>query len=648
MPKIKCLALTRKPANSKRLEVEISRCTHFALEGSRFCLNHQNLHLLTEEQFTNNTKMCSGCKKHKFFPDMSKNTCDDDRERKNNMSKDKPPLAPLHKPCLKCKRTNGSEREYPDYCNKHKTLGRRADIENRGFKCCNGITRGCPNPELPKDYKFKACAFCLNKERAQDNARSESKLVETQNSLLETVRIKANMDTKTEPLDTKDDVAINTIIEPVKDKADFDEIHIKDGYPYKVCSSPKHHCSHKIDDFLSKEGKCVYEEWKLRPIDKKKISIEEICKFLLERHMVRRVCQTIRDINKKADDKRVGRDRKEEQKAYESKQSTKDMRKKWKEENIEKVRDSYKNYRYRMSHEDPPGFREHLAKIARIWRENNKQYMRDQYEKGKKDPYKKFYTYRKCAKRDEKLFELTYEQCERLFKGDCVYCGKTIIDGYLNGIDRTDNGIGYVYNNCVSCCKMCNYMKGVLHPLVFIYMCENILINLHMIEGEQHEKIMVDTQSGSYKDYVAGAKNRGISFNITTEQFDQICSQNCYLCGKQSGNGIDRFDNQLGYLYENCRPCCTMCNYFKRDYTYDEFIEQLHKIHNTKSAAETDVLPDKINYLSCNDMTNSAKDKCLHEKCRHKALVRGYCNEHIGDLPKIKIKLKSKITTVSQ
>jgi hypothetical protein len=40
----------------------------------------------------------------------------------------------------------------------------------------------------------------------------------------------------------------------------------------------------------------------------------------------------------------------------------------------------------------------------------------------------------------------------------CYYCGK---EG-PNGIDRVDNTVGYTKENCVSCCKHCNYVKGDL------------------------------------------------------------------------------------------------------------------------------------------------------------------------------------------
>ena len=41
---------------------------------------------------------------------------------------------------------------------------------------------------------------------------------------------------------------------------------------------------------------------------------------------------------------------------------------------------------------------------------------------------------------------------------NCHYCG---VSG-PNGIDRIDSSLGYSRNNCVPCCKHCNYVKGNL------------------------------------------------------------------------------------------------------------------------------------------------------------------------------------------
>lgn len=65
--------------------------------------------------------------------------------------------------------------------------------------------------------------------------------------------------------------------------------------------------------------------------------------------------------------------------------------------------------------------------------------------------------------------ELTVNEFMRLSGGDCHYCGakpfnftklSNIANTAYNGIDRIDNTRGYSISNSVSCCKLCNSMKG--------------------------------------------------------------------------------------------------------------------------------------------------------------------------------------------
>jgi len=89
--------------------------------------------------------------------------------------------------------------------------------------------------------------------------------------------------------------------------------------------------------------------------------------------------------------------------------------------------------------------------------------------------------------------------------------------------------------------------------------------------------------------YKAGAKRRGLSFELTEDEFREISSQDCFYCGhmpsnikrpslrSNSGhykyNGIDRLDNRFGYIDGNVVPCCENCNKAKRTMPYDEFVD---------------------------------------------------------------------------
>lgn len=72
------------------------------------------------------------------------------------------------------------------------------------------------------------------------------------------------------------------------------------------------------------------------------------------------------------------------------------------------------------------------------------------------------------AKRRNLKFDLSREDCERLFQSPCYYCGvppgavrHTRKHHYnYNGIDRVDNSRGYTWDNCVACCRQCNQAKS--------------------------------------------------------------------------------------------------------------------------------------------------------------------------------------------
>lgn len=108
------------------------------------------------------------------------------------------------------------------------------------------------------------------------------------------------------------------------------------------------------------------------------------------------------------------------------------------------------------------------------------------------------------------------------------------------------------------------------------------------------------------RQYKAGAIDRDLLYNLTKEEFKQITSKSCHYCNSSPKkvsfyseskigisisektyersvilfNGIDRVDSDIGYILNNCVPCCTQCNIMKHDYTKNEFLEQIEKIYN--------------------------------------------------------------------
>jgi len=81
-----------------------------------------------------------------------------------------------------------------------------------------------------------------------------------------------------------------------------------------------------------------------------------------------------------------------------------------------------------------------------------------------------FRLYRSRAKRRGLAFDLSRDNFASLVVMECSYCGKKPAQSigqnkqgpvfFYNGVDRVDNDLGYSADNCVPCCKQCNFAKG--------------------------------------------------------------------------------------------------------------------------------------------------------------------------------------------
>lgn len=82
-----------------------------------------------------------------------------------------------------------------------------------------------------------------------------------------------------------------------------------------------------------------------------------------------------------------------------------------------------------------------------------------------------------------------------------------------------------------------------------------------------------------WNDYRANCRRKGISFELSPEELQDICSRPCLYCEADPSNnrhgqiysGIDRKDNSKGYTPKNCVPSCHRCNSVKGDkLTFDQ------------------------------------------------------------------------------
>lgn len=92
----------------------------------------------------------------------------------------------------------------------------------------------------------------------------------------------------------------------------------------------------------------------------------------------------------------------------------------------------------------------------------------------------------------------------------------------------------------------------------------------------------------------AAIRTRSLVWDIGFEQYvDLIKSGKCHYCTQpisRGGSGLDRKDNNIGYIVDNVVPCCHNCNRTKSAYyTYDEFlliaaaIRQIHQKRREQS-----------------------------------------------------------------
>jgi len=86
-----------------------------------------------------------------------------------------------------------------------------------------------------------------------------------------------------------------------------------------------------------------------------------------------------------------------------------------------------------------------------------------------------FHGYKSNAKKRGINFSLDFEQFVSFANVPCEYCGCEVSNLGNIGIDRIDNTEGYEFENLVSCCKICNWMKSDLTYTEFVTHCKRIV-----------------------------------------------------------------------------------------------------------------------------------------------------------------------------
>ena len=91
------------------------------------------------------------------------------------------------------------------------------------------------------------------------------------------------------------------------------------------------------------------------------------------------------------------------------------------------------------------------------------------------------------------------------------------------------------------------------------------------------------------REYKHSAKQRNITYSLSDNLLLQLVKEPCNYCNSEPFkphrednnflyNGLDRINNNIGYLESNVVPCCYICNKMKGVLSKEEFMEHLDKI----------------------------------------------------------------------
>lgn len=118
---------------------------------------------------------------------------------------------------------------------------------------------------------------------------------------------------------------------------------------------------------------------------------------------------------------------------------------------------------------------------------------------------------------------------------------------------------------------------------------------LHNDTRKDHRKLEkgIANRNALINSYKGNAKVKKLEFNLSNEEMISIFESNCYYCnrppyciferkntnGAYIFTGIDRMNPSKGYSIENVVPCCTQCNYNKRDMNFEDFLKWIEVVY---------------------------------------------------------------------
>lgn len=246
---------------------------------------------------------------------------------------------------------------------------------------------------------------------------------------------------------------------------------------------------------------------------------------------------------------------------------------------VQRERKYYQVYRDRKRAEDEEAYKKKCAEASKVWRDNNKEH---HTEWCRTNINYNLYAIKSQALKKGIVWsdEMTKEHARELMASDCFYCKKNDVER-VNGIDRMDNTRGYEPTNTVPCCKYCNFVKKSLDARTFVERCIHIASS-HGQGDQFFPNVWVPRNRTSYNGYRYRAIKKELVFELDSKTFEAIANKDCYYCKRPNTlyhqNGVDRMDNRIGYIVDNCVACCWDCNAMKTNMSVDDYINTCKRV----------------------------------------------------------------------
>lgn len=258
---------------------------------------------------------------------------------------------------------------------------------------------------------------------------------------------------------------------------------------------------------------------------------------------------------------------------YEQTEHRKQSRKEWNKNNKERILAYHRMWYHKRKAERPEA---HLRKV-----QQTRQFcLTSPKFKVWQEKHKATFSYRitvikiSAASRGLDLTEFfdNLDYFKELMKKPCYYCGVSPMKNF-HGLDRLNSALTYLICNTVPCCTLCNMSKSNDYPDTFMKKCNHI----HHFQTTQERlntelfEVANATIEQQWQIYRSRAALKGLEFDLSFEEFCDLLSEDCTYCGRETCNGLDRVENDQGYLLINSVPCCKSCNRLKRCMPVDSF-----------------------------------------------------------------------------